>query len=137
MSDKQIQKEAPTTDERINTRVELDFDQRSRAVKLEDDVASDEYATAAEIIYLRDINAALLAQSAGLPGTREPAVIEPKGNTGESPASLPEKASGEPTDIDLIEAVADLHHKLECDSVELDAEAKRVLYSNISRLTRR
>jgi hypothetical protein len=33
--------------------------------------------------------------------------------------------------------VANLRRKLERDSVEMDAEAKRVLYSNINRLTRR
>lgn len=49
----------PTTDERVNTRVKLDFEQRARACKLEDDVAADEYATAAEIIFLRDRNAQL------------------------------------------------------------------------------
>jgi hypothetical protein len=44
----------------INTRVELDFEQRARAVQLEDSVSDDEYATAAEIIFLRDANVALL-----------------------------------------------------------------------------
>lgn len=48
-----------------------------------------------------------------------------------------EKASGEPSDTDLIEAAAELHHRLEMGQVDLDAEAKRALYSNISRLTRR
>jgi len=47
------------------------------------------------------------------------------------------KASGEPSDTDLIEAAAELHHRLEMGQVDLDAEAKRALYSNISRLTRR
>lgn len=50
---------ARTADE-INRKVELDFNQRARAVRLEDVVSEDEYATAAEIIYLRDLNAALL-----------------------------------------------------------------------------
>lgn len=37
----------------------LDFEQRARACKLEDFVSDDLYATAAEIIYLRDRNAQL------------------------------------------------------------------------------
>jgi|HubBroStandDraft_5_1064220.scaffolds.fasta_scaffold186146_3 hypothetical protein len=36
------------------TIVELDFKQRRRAVALENSVGDDEYATAAEIIWLRD-----------------------------------------------------------------------------------
>lgn len=39
---------------KINTGLPLDFDQRARAVQLEDSVSDDEYATAAEIIFLRD-----------------------------------------------------------------------------------
>jgi hypothetical protein len=42
------------TSEAINTSVKLDFEQRARAVRLEAHVSNDEYATAAEIIYLRD-----------------------------------------------------------------------------------
>jgi len=42
-----------TADE-INTSVKLDFDQRARAVRLEDVVNDDPYAAAAEIIFLRD-----------------------------------------------------------------------------------
>jgi hypothetical protein len=48
------------SDAQINTRVKLDFEQRARAVSLEDVVSDDEYATAAEIIFLRDANANLL-----------------------------------------------------------------------------
>lgn len=48
-----------SADERVNTRVRLDFDQRARAFKLEDDIGTDESATASEIIYLRDRNAQL------------------------------------------------------------------------------
>lgn len=43
------------TAETINTRLKLDFEQRSRAVRLESVVSDDEYATAAEIIFLRDL----------------------------------------------------------------------------------
>lgn len=43
-----------SSNECINTYVKLDFEQRARAVKLEAHVSDDEYATAAEIIYLRD-----------------------------------------------------------------------------------
>ena len=49
-----------STDVEINTKVKLDFEQRARAVTLESCVGDDEYATAAEIIFLRDSNAALL-----------------------------------------------------------------------------
>jgi chromosome segregation ATPase len=45
--------------EKINLRVRLDFDQRARAYKLEDDVGTDESATASEIIFLRDSLTAL------------------------------------------------------------------------------
>jgi hypothetical protein len=45
---------ARTADEHINTQVMLDFEQRARAVSLESAVSDDEYATAAEIIWLRD-----------------------------------------------------------------------------------
>jgi|SRR5882757_613799 len=38
----------------INTKVTLDFEQRARAIRLESAVSDDEYAAAAEIIYLRD-----------------------------------------------------------------------------------
>jgi len=37
----------------------LDFEQRARACSLEDSIGDDPYATAAEIIYLRDRNAQL------------------------------------------------------------------------------
>jgi hypothetical protein len=40
--------------EGINTKVELSFEQRARAVNLESYVTDDEYNTAAEIIALRD-----------------------------------------------------------------------------------
>lgn len=40
--------------EGINTKVELNFEQRRRAVELESYVTDDEYATCAEIIALRD-----------------------------------------------------------------------------------
>lgn len=43
-------------EETINTRVKLDFEQRARAVRLENAVSDDEHATAAEIIWLRDEN---------------------------------------------------------------------------------
>lgn len=52
---------ARTSDE-INTRVKLDFEQRARAVRLEVHVSDDEYATAAEIIYLRDELARVTAE---------------------------------------------------------------------------
>jgi len=40
--------------ELIDTDITLDFEQRARAVALENDVSNDEYATACELIYLRD-----------------------------------------------------------------------------------
>ncbi len=42
-------------DNRIRSGLKLDFEQRARAVLLEDNVGDDEYATAAEIIFLRDL----------------------------------------------------------------------------------
>lgn len=36
-------------------RVRLDFEQRARAAALEDHVGDDPYATAAELVYLRDL----------------------------------------------------------------------------------
>jgi hypothetical protein len=40
--------------EKVNLRIRLDFAQRARAYELEDDVGTDESATASEIIFLRD-----------------------------------------------------------------------------------
>lgn len=48
------------SDNLINKGLKLDFEQRARAVALEDSVTDDEYQTAAEIIFLRDANTALL-----------------------------------------------------------------------------
>ncbi len=53
MSQSTRQADAPP-DEQINRLIELDFEQRARACKLESHVSEDEYATAAEIIYFRD-----------------------------------------------------------------------------------
>ena len=36
-------------------RVRLDFEQRARAVAIEDEISDDAYATAGELIYLRDL----------------------------------------------------------------------------------
>lgn len=44
-----------STDEQGIRRVRLDFKQRARAVALEDEISDDAYATAAELVYLRDL----------------------------------------------------------------------------------
>lgn len=44
-----------SADDRIHSGLKLDFEQRARAVQLESVVGDDEYATAAEIIFLRDL----------------------------------------------------------------------------------
>jgi len=46
--------------------MKLDFEQRARAVKLEDDVGDDPYETAAEIIGMRDIIATLVDMSSAV-----------------------------------------------------------------------
>lgn len=48
----------PTT-EQITKFLPLDFEQRQRAVVLEDVVNDDAYATASELVYLRDIVATI------------------------------------------------------------------------------
>jgi hypothetical protein len=49
------------SDDLVNTKISLDYEQRRRASELESSVMDDYLAAAYEIIFLRDANAALLA----------------------------------------------------------------------------
>lgn len=64
----------PLTENQITKFLPLDFEQRARAVILEDVINDDAYATASELVYLRDILATITDMLSPMthPETKQP-----------------------------------------------------------------